>query len=335
MTVSTLAKCLFLLVYLSLTACQIPYLASGAVEQIRILSSRKKIDKVIDSVAKEEREKLLYSQKALDFAVRKGLKCKDNFQTYVQLDRPYVSYLIVASKKNEIKAKTWWFPIVGSFPYKGFFSEEGARKARKNLNSKNYDTYMRGVSAYSSLGWFDEPLLSSMMSYSKNSLAETIFHECFHSTFYIKSRSDLNEQTAVFFAHYFLLEFLKEQSLDVKKALTSWEEEKLFTRFLEKTIKFAQSFYIKNGKREELFEQIKKDYLEELKPQTSVNNYDSVFLENLNNAKLAAFNTYFYNFDFLEERLNSDFKGSIFDFLEGLKSLKKKEALKLLVKEVK
>ena len=90
-----------------LTGCQLPYLFSGAVEQIKILSARQKIEKAIESVATtdEAREKLLYALKAKDFATENGLNCKKNYGTYVQLKRPYVSYLVVASKKDEIKAK--------------------------------------------------------------------------------------------------------------------------------------------------------------------------------------------------------------------------------------
>ena len=297
MTVSTLT--VFILSLL-LTGCQLPYLMSGAVEQVKILSSRQKVEKAIESVATDEdtKVKLSFALKAKDFASENGLNCKKNFGTFVQLDRPFVSYLVVASPKDKIEAKKWSFPIVGSFPYKGFFSEKQAKREVTKLQKKDLDTYMRGVTAYSSLGWFKEPILSSMLKYSKESLAETIFHECFHGTFFVKDNVEKNEQLAVFVGHYYLLKFLKQMGniKEYQEEILSWRDQKLFTSFLEKTLYEAQSFYRQEKPlREVLFTQIADSYKKNLKPKLEVNNYDSIFLENLNNAKIAAFKTYFHD----------------------------------------
>ena len=335
MNVSTLAA---LMLSLLLTGCQLPYLVSGAVEQVRILSSRKKITKVIESVALDDKTKgkLEYALKANDFAAKNGLNCKKNFESFVQLDRPYVSYLVIASKKDKIEAKKWSFPIVGSFPYKGFFSEKQAQREIQKLKKKNLDTYTRGVTAYSSLGWFKEPILSSMLRYDKESLAETIFHECFHRTFFIKNSTEKNEQLAVFVGHHYLLEFLKEQNENkkIERELKSWEEQIEFTRFLEETLKTAHSFYKKDyDDRERLFSSIKEKYKENLKPKTEVNNYDSVFLKDLNNAKIAAFKTYFHKFDSLETLLKKNYDGDVIKLVKELSTLKKTKEQRNFFKE--
>jgi len=327
MNVSTLTV---LLVSLLLTGCQLPYLMSGAVEQVKILTSRQKIEKAIESVATstETKVKLRYALKAKDFAAANGLNCKKNFGTFVKLKRPYVSYLVVASPKNEIKAKTWSFPIVGSFPYKGFFSEKQAKREVTRLKQKDFDTYMRGVTAYSSLGWFKEPILSSMLKYSKESLAETIFHECFHGTFFVKDNVEKNEQLAVFVGHRYLLEFLKSIN-ELKKydeELLSWKDQKLFTSFLEKTLKDAEGFYQnEEATRNELFEKIGKSYETDLKPKLKINNYDSVFLKDLNNAKIVAFKTYFHKFERIEALLKNEFDNNIISMVAKMASLKKKK----------
>jgi len=317
---------------------------SGAVEQVKILSSRQKIEKAIESVAVDEKTKvkLSYALKAKDYAAKNGLNCKKNFGTYVQLDRPFVSYLVIASPKNEVKAKTWSFPIVGSFPYKGFFSEKKAKREVRKLKKKDLDTYMRGVTAYSSLGWFKEPILSSMLKHSKESLADTIFHECFHGSFFVKDNVEKNEQLAVFVGHHYLLRFLEEIGDEKKyrEDAMSWEEQKLFTSFLEKTLTQAQDFYTKNKdqqdyqdyqeevaeqKREKLFKSIADSYRSDLKPKLKANNYDSVFLKDLNNAKIVAFKTYFHKFEVLENLLATEFNGDIFAMVNTLSNLKNKK----------
>lgn len=336
MNVSTLATWPFYLtLLLSLSGCQASYLLKGAVEQTKILRSRQPIGKVIENVATPEKvkEKLAYSQKAQKFAKDFGLNCKKNFQTYVQLNRPYVTYLLIASHKYEIKAKTWWFPIVGSFPYKGFFSETDAQNAAFRLEEKGYDTYTRGVSAYSSLGWFREPILSSMLHQNKHTLAETIFHECFHSTFFIKNNVALNEQLATFFGHKILIEFLKTNDHQNQIAIEkkSWQDQKIFSSFLEKTLKTADQMYSEKKTQKEVLAKIQRDYMSTLKPQLKVLNYDRFFMKNLNNAKLAARKTYFHKFEKLEEILKDKYEMNASLFLEDLKKAKNK---KKLIKEL-
>lgn len=165
-----------------------------------------------------------------------------------------------------------------------------------------------------------------MMRYSKEDLASTIFHECFHSTFFVKNNVDANEQLATFFAHYILLNYLHSNNKEhmATNQIISWEEEKKFSLFLKKTITQAKNFYThEQSNRNVLFSKIKTSYMKELKPQTQINNYDSVFL-NLNNAKLVAYKTYFFNFNTLEKLLQNDFNGDILIFLSYLKSLNKK-----------
>ena len=328
MTVSTLVKTtlvkttLFMLSFPLLQACQLPYLATGAYEQAKILTSKKPIKKVIndEGVSKEVKEKLEFAIKAQDFAEEKGLKCKGNFRSFVQLDRPYVTYLLIASKKNELKAKNWWFPIVGSFPYKGYFSKNEAKKAAFKLQSKDYDTYIRGVRAYSSLGWFKEPILSSMLNGSRFDLAETIFHECFHSTIFYKNQVEKNERLAVFFAHNILISFLKRLELEkeIVQIGKSWEDQILFSKFLKEQIKIAEQSFNENKKQKDVLDQIKNSYLKNLKPRLQVINFDFVFLKNLNNAKLVSYKTYFHNFEKLERQLHDKFDGEIFRFLNSL-----------------
>jgi predicted aminopeptidase len=324
MNVSTLAKISLILALMPLLqACQLPYLATGAYEQAKILNSRRPVKKVIndDGISAEVKSKLEFSLVAQEFASKNGLNCKGNFKSYVQLNRPYVTYLLIASRKDELKAKTWWFPIVGSFPYKGYFSKDKAIKASKKLEQKDYDTYIRGVTAYSSLGWFKEPILSSMLNGSKLDLADTIFHECFHSTIFYKNDVEKNERLAVFFAHKIMLRFLREQNLidQIEELKKSWKDQILFSNFLKDQIEVAEKKFEQNESQRLILESLQDTYLKSLKPQIKVLNFDSVFLRDLNNAKLVAFKTYFHDFQSLELKLEQEFKGDIFSFLESLR----------------
>ena len=326
MSVSTLAKISLILVSSPLLqACQLPYLATGAYEQAKILNSRKPIDKILkkEKLDEKTREQLEFSIKVQNYALKKGLECKGNFKSYVQLDRPYVTYLLIASKKDELKAKTWWFPIVGSFPYKGYFSKNKAEASALKLQKKDYDTYVRGVSAYSSLGWFKEPILSSMLNGSKYDLADTMFHECFHSTVFYKNEVDKNERLAVFFAHKIMIEFLKTQDLEelIPTLNDSWKDQILFSEFLNEQIKVAIEKYEKKQHQEEILKGVQDSYLNDLKPKLKHLSFDDVFLKDFNNAKLVAFKTYFHDFESLENQLKQEFDGDIFKFLKHLKSI--------------
>ena len=119
-----------------------------------------------------------------------------NYSTFVNLHRPYVTYIVSAAPKNELKYYTWYFPIIGSVPYKGYFNEAGANGEARDLASEGYDTYVRGVTAYSTLGWFKDPILSSMLAYSDYDMVNTIIHETVHTTIYIKSNANFNERLA-------------------------------------------------------------------------------------------------------------------------------------------
>jgi len=133
------------------------------------------------------------------FAIEKlGLKASRNYTRYVELDRDYLAAVVSASAKDSLTAYQWWFPVVGNVPYKGFFNVEDARKERAGLEKKDLDVWIRGVDAFSTLGWFRDPLYSYMKKYSDRELAELIIHELTHATVYIKSDSRFNEQLAEF-----------------------------------------------------------------------------------------------------------------------------------------
>jgi predicted aminopeptidase len=153
-----------------------------------------------DSGASEENREFV--QRVNDirrFAMEElGLKENKNYTRYVELDRDYLAAVVSASPDDSFGRYEWWFPVVGKVPYKGFFNVEDARKERAKLEKKGLDVWIRGVDAFSTLGWFRDPLYSYMKSYSDRALADMIIHELLHATVFIKSQSQFNEQLAEF-----------------------------------------------------------------------------------------------------------------------------------------
>jgi len=127
-----------------------------------------------------------------------GLKESKNYTRYVELDRNYLAAVVSASAMDSFSRHEWWFPVVGKVPYKGFFNIPDARKERAKLEKKELDVWVRGVDAFSTLGWFRDPLYSYMKDYSDRELADLIIHELFHATVFIKNHVQFNEELAEF-----------------------------------------------------------------------------------------------------------------------------------------
>jgi predicted aminopeptidase len=138
-----------------------------------------------------------------------GLKNSDNYTTLYDQQGKDILWNISASEEFKLQAYQWKFPILGSFGYKGFFDLEKAKKERKTLDSLSYDTHIYGVSAWSTLGWFKDPILSNMLDRTEGQLADLIIHELTHSTVFVKDSLVFNENLASFVGHIGAIAFLK------------------------------------------------------------------------------------------------------------------------------
>jgi predicted aminopeptidase len=127
-----------------------------------------------------------------------GLRESKNYTRYVELDRDYLAAVVSASAKDSFTPYEWWFPVAGRVPYKGFFNPGDARKEAQKLAEKDLDVWIRPVDAFSTLGWFRDPLYSYMKDYPVHVLADLIIHELFHATVYIKGNAQFNEELAEF-----------------------------------------------------------------------------------------------------------------------------------------
>lgn len=328
---------LLISVLVPLVGCQTGYLIKNGIEQAKLLSQRVDVATVLKDpkISEETKSKIRIAQKARTFA-KENLHLKDtqNYTTYVQLDRDYVTYLVIASPIFELKAYEWTFPIVGSVPYKGFFSSEEADLEAKHLKEvQNLDTSVRGVSAYSTLGWFEDPLFSSMMKYSEHQLVNTVIHETVHATIFIKNAADFNERLATFIGNIGTDAFYKNlegaDSSTLQTIRDENEDEKQFAKFITRELKEIEKYYSDNTHRdlkarELYFEGIKERFHNEILPSLKTKQYAGFEKKALNNAVLVHYKTYFHDLADFEVVFNS-MDRNFERFLNYCKSLEKQE----------
>ena len=143
-----------------------------------------------------------------------GLRATSNYEDYVQLHRSAVVYVVTACEPLRFNAKTWSFPIAGSFPYLGWFDKRSAQDYAHDLEGDGWDVDVRGASAYSTLGWFRDPVLSSMIPAGPEALGElvnVVLHESVHATLHLEGQSTFNESLASFVADRLTLRYLEKQ----------------------------------------------------------------------------------------------------------------------------
>jgi predicted aminopeptidase len=132
-----------------------------------------------------------------DFAVRElGLPDNDSYRSYAELGRPFVVWNVVAAAEFSTRPREWCFPVAGCVAYKGWYAEGDAEQLATALREEGFDAFVHGVPAYSTLGWFDDPLLSSFLRYPRAEVARLVFHELAHQVAYAPGDSAFNEALA-------------------------------------------------------------------------------------------------------------------------------------------
>lgn len=177
------------------------YISRAAMEEARILSRRQPIARVVNDSATDvaTRGKLALVVAARAFAVDSlGLNAGKSFTSYSKLRRDTLVLVLSAAFRDRLERKTWWFPIVGSFPYKGYFDFADAKKNAARLRADGFDVTLGASSAFSTLGWFNDPLVSTTVAQDSIVLANTVIHELLHNTFFAKGRVPFNESFATF-----------------------------------------------------------------------------------------------------------------------------------------
>jgi predicted aminopeptidase len=208
---------ILLIVIPQLSSC---YLARQGYRQAELLLSREPIIEVLKNkkLPEADRKKISFTIDVLEFAKSAGLNTGNSYRDYVELNGNAVSYIVQAAKPTEMSLKKWWFPIVGSVPYLGFFDRGDRDNEALRMERQGFEVYRGSVAAYSSLGWFADPLFSSMLRRSEIDLAHLYFHELTHRTVWLKDGVEFNENLAEFVAdmltHDFFTRRQRLQELD-------------------------------------------------------------------------------------------------------------------------
>ncbi len=327
-------------------SCQLTYLVGSAYDQTGLLMSRVPIEKLLKdpNFDPDKKRKLELTIKVHQFAESIGLKETKSYTSYVQLDRPYVSYVVSAAEKNKLEHYLWSFPFVGDLPYKGYFKKEKAVALAKEMKDKNYDVFVRGVSAFSTLGWFHDPVLSSMLSYQDYDLVNTLLHEMFHATVFLKNANDMNERLANFIGCIAAIEFYKKQegptSETVKKIEQENHDDQIFSQFITQEVKDLETWYKEREKtvipeelRQARLKQIQQKFLADIRPQLDKRFRSDFESAELNNAKLLLYKL--YDNDPAELRkLYGSFNNKLTAFIAYLKTLKSQDELKAKLSEL-
>jgi predicted aminopeptidase len=175
------------------------YYWQGASGQMEILSRAKPINDVInESTDAALKQRLMRVQEIRAFAIRElGLPDNGSYTRYSDLGRPFVVWNVFATPELSLKAKQWCFPIAGCVNYRGYFNEQDAKDEAARLKAMGEDVWLSGVPAYSTLGYFDDPVLSTFVRWPETEVARMVFHELAHQVVYVKDDTQFNESFAV------------------------------------------------------------------------------------------------------------------------------------------
>jgi predicted aminopeptidase len=295
-----------------LSGCSPLYVLQAAYEEGKILWRREPIADYLarPDVSPEIREKLRMVLDVRDYAANTlKMNVGGSYSTYSYVDRPDLSYLLTAAPRTSLQPYTWWFLLVGRVPYKGYFSRADADHAAADLQKRGYDTYIRSSAAFSTLGYFNDPLLSHLLRYDKTMLAELIFHELLHNTLYVKGASDFNESLANFVGSRAAIQFFREKygpgSTEHKLAIRSWQDDLEFSAFIQRCAASLDDLYRENlpfeeklRLRDELFQKFKEEWARELSERP--NRFRRFSQQPLNNAIIIHYLLYYKDLKLFE-----------------------------------
>ena len=283
-------------------------------EEAKILDSSRPIREAVHdtTLSSATRAKLRLVEDARDFAADEiGLDPDDAFTSYAEVSGDTLLMVVSAVEELRLAWKTWWYPIVGRVPYKGFFDFEKARSEADRLDEKGYDVWVRPSSAFSSLGWFPDPVLSTTLRSDSLRITETVIHEITHTTFFAKGHARFNESFANFVGHrgavVFFCEALRDET-QCTAAEDRWHDVRVFGRFFNSIADPLTDLYAdttsdvaKRRRKAEILADAADRFHANVKPQLRGGQYGDLDPERLNNAWLLSRVLYYSRLDDFEE----------------------------------
>ena len=302
---------LAVLVVSAATACSPLYVIRAGIAEAKILAARRPIPEVILDPATDAptRGKLTLAMEAREWARDSlGLDVGDSYTSFTQLDKDTLALVLSAAHRDRLEPLTWWFPIVGRFPYRGFFDWDEAREEQLKLEARGFDTYLRPTAAFSTLGWFADPLLSTVLRDDEVDVVETILHELSHNHLFVPGRVRFNESFATFVGRAGAVDFFCRRqgggsdTVRCARARARWRDVQLFSQFLDAVVTELEALYgdgalsseVKVARREEVFQRHRERYRVEIAPLLESYNFSGFVERPLNNATLLSQMLYYH-----------------------------------------
>lgn len=319
-----------------LSGCSLSYLMHAAAGQLRIMHRTVPMEKAFEdqTLKPVEIEKLLLIERIKDFGERElGLTPTDNYETVYLGPETNPVYTVTAARKTRLELVTWWFPLVGRMPYLGYFDREAAEKRKKKLEEKGLDVVIWPAEAYSTLGWFQDPVHRNLLRKDPVELAETILHEMTHATLYVKGQPAFNETLASVVGKRGALAFVENafghDSVEAVRARAMIRDERRFSEFIEDLVSRLKSLYSKPLSddetlhlREKVFQDVMARFTE-LEQELETEQFRGFGYRGLNNAYILAVALYHAHYNLFEKVLETQ-EGSVSGSLEIFRMLGEK-----------
>jgi predicted aminopeptidase len=308
------------------------YYSQAIKGQYEIVENRQPISEIMEDPDSAEylRDKLAYILAVRQFAEDElHLPVDKHYLTYVDLDRPYVVWNVFATPEFSLAPKTWCYPIVGCAAYRGYFNRENAQQYADGLIDQGYDVYVAGVTAYSTLGWFDDPVLSTFIKYSKSQSAALIFHELAHQVLYVKGDTTFNESFATAVEQEGLQRWqtATQGSGIYRDYLKNYRRQQQFVQLVMQYRQSLETLYrsdvsatAKREKKASIFSELRNEFNRLKTSENGLSAYDYWMNNSLNNAKIGSVAAY-HQFVPAFQKLLTETGGDLHRFYEECRQL--------------
>lgn len=323
------------------TACSPVYVLRAGWAEAKILRARQPIADVILAPGTDERVrgKLTLAREAREFAANAlGLDVGDSYTTYTELDRDTLAMVLSAAHRDRLAPVTWWFPVVGRLPYRGFFDPDDAVAEQRRLEAEGYDTYLRPTAAFSTLGWFSDPLLSTIVRYDEVDLVATILHELSHNHLFVPGHVRFNESFATWVGRSGAIEFFCTRpgggtdTVWCNRARDRWHDVQLFSAFMDGLVEDLEELYgdslaateDKLTRRQTVFDVHRRRFADDYRPSLRAYSFSGFLSLPLNNATLLSRMRYYHrlsDFDAHAERHGGSLAAAIEAIRAGVRDV--------------
>ena len=314
---------LFALLAIVLVSCEtVGYYSQAARGQLTIVFGREDIQHLIErpDLSEELAGKFAKVMDIREFAESElGLPVGGNYSSYVDVEREHVVWNVFAAAEFSVDPVNWCYPIAGCVAYRGYFSEKSALSYAAKLEEDGFDVYTGGVDAYSTLGWFEDSLLSTVLNRADYQLAGLIFHELAHQLVYLPGDTTFNESFATAVEREGVRRWLAKSNKDfnIDAALLDYDRQQQFVDLVGGYRDRFESLYqleinesSMRSQKLELQQTLREEYAVLKQQWQGYEGYDGWFSRSLNNAQLstvASYNDLLPFFAAMFEQSNQDF----------------------------